>query len=82
MTEFRVTFARPSKLGQDSALALEDYARAVTSRDALVVKDRKGRVLAVQFAASNTPVSTEAAQEVERFFDSLVTESADRLGWN
>ncbi len=77
-----MTFKRPSKLGQDAALALEDYARAVSSCNAVVVKNKGGHVTAVQLAAGAHPPSSESIQEIERFFDSLVSESADRLGWS
>jgi hypothetical protein len=81
MTEVRVKFKTPAKLGQDAALALEDYARAASTFDAAVVLDREHHVTAVSLAAGNTPVSEAVAQDIERFFDSLVSDSADRLGW-
>ena len=77
-----MTFKRPAKLGQDAALALEDYAHAVSTRDAIVVKDKGGHVTAVQLCAGGTQPGPEVGQEIERFFDSLVSESADRLGWS
>jgi hypothetical protein len=81
MTEVRVKFKTPAKLGQDAALALEDYARAASTFDAAVVLDRKHCVTAVSLAAGKSAVTEAVAQDIERFFDSLVSDSADRLGW-
>ena len=82
MSEVRVRFKKPAKLGQDAALSLEDYARAAASCDAVVVIDAHHRVIGVQLAAGKNPVPEAAIQDIERFFDSLVEDSADRLGWS
>lgn len=81
MTEVRVTFKKPAKLGQDAALALEDYARASSSFDAAVVLDAGHHVTAVSLATGAQPLSEAVAQDIERFFESLVSDAADRLGW-
>ncbi|MBK5256251.1 MAG: hypothetical protein JJE39_09490 [Vicinamibacteria bacterium] len=82
MSEVRVTFKKPAKLGQDAALALEDYARATSSCDAVVVIDSAHHVIGVQLAAGGNQVPEALLQDIERFFDSLVADSADRLGWS
>ena len=82
MSEVRVTFKKPAKLGQDAALSLEDYARAASSCDAVVVMDARHRVVAVQLAAAGKELPGPVLQDIERFFDSLVSDSADRLGWS
>lgn len=79
MTDFRVTFKKPAKLGQDAALALEDYARVSAGQDAGVVMDSSHHITAVQFAKA---VPDAIAQDIERFFDSLASDAADRLGWS
>ena len=71
----------PAKLGQDAALALEDYARAASTFDAAVVLDAGHHVTAVSLAAGAKPVTEAVAQDIERFFDSLASDAADRLGW-
>ncbi len=82
MSEVRVRFKKPAKLGQDAALALEDYARAASSCDALVVMDSAHHVVGIQLAAGGNGVPEGVLQDIERFFDSLVEDSADRLGWS
>jgi len=82
MSEVRVRFKKPAKLGQDAALALEDYARAASSCDALVVMDSAHQVIGIQLAAGGNTVPDALLQDIERFFDSLVEDTADRLGWN
>jgi hypothetical protein len=82
MSEVRVTFAKPAKLGQDAALALEDYARAASSCDAVVVIDSTHHIIGVQLAAGGNKVPEAVLQDIERFFDSLAADSADRLGWS
>jgi hypothetical protein len=82
MSEVRVRFKKPAKLGQDAALALEDYARATSSCDALVVMDSTHQVIGIQLAAGGNKVPDALLQDIERFFDSLVEDTADRLGWN
>lgn len=82
MTEVRLKFKKPAKLGQDAALALEDYARASSTFDAAVVMDSHHHVTAVSLAAGKKPVPDSVAQDIERFFDSLVSDAADRLGWS
>ena len=82
MTEVRVKFKTPAKLGQDSALVLEDYARASSTFDAAVVFDARYNVTGVSLAAGKSPVPDAIAQDIERFFESLVSDAADRLGWS
>ncbi len=82
MTEIRVKFKTPAKLGQDAALALEDYARASSTFDAAVVFDARRLVTGVSLAAGKSPVPDAVAQDIERFFESLVSDAADRLGWS
>ena len=82
MTEVRVKFKTPAKLGQDAALALEDYARASSTFDAAVVFDTRHQVTGVSLAAGKSPVPDAIAQDIERFFESLVSDAADRLGWS
>lgn len=82
MTEVRVKFKKPAKLGQDAALALEDYARAASSFDAVVVLNSAHHVTAVSIAAGPGSVPETVAQDIERFFESLVSDSADKLGWS
>ena len=81
MTEVRVTFKKPAKLGQDAALALEDYARAASTFDAAIVLNAEHLVTAVSIAAGSKPVPDAVTHDIERFFDSLVSDAADRLGW-
>jgi hypothetical protein len=81
MTEVRVKFKKPAKLGQDAALALEDYARVASTFDAVVVMDARHRVVGVQLGAGKKEVPAEVAEDIERFFDSLTSDAADKLGW-
>ncbi len=81
MSEVRVKFKKPAKLGQDAALALEDYARAASTFDAAVVFDAAHHVTAVSLAAGKNPLAESVSQDIERFYESLVSEAADRLGW-
>jgi hypothetical protein len=82
VTEVRVKFQQPVKLGQDAALALEDYARATSTFDAVVVLDAAHRVTGVYLAAGNQTVPESVTRDIERFFDSLVSDTADKLGWS
>ena len=82
MSEVRLTFAKPAKLGQDAALALEDYARAASSCDTVVVMNSAHQVIAVQIAEGGKDLPEAVLQDIERFFDSLVEDAADRLGWS
>lgn len=82
MTEVRLKFKKPAKLGQDAALALEDYARAATTFDAAVVMNAQHHVTAVSLAAGKNPVPDAVAEDIERFFESLAADAADRLGWS
>lgn len=82
MTEVRVRFKKPAKLGQDAALALEDYARVASTFDAVVVMDARHHVVGVQFAAGKKEVPAAVAEDIERFFDSLAADAADKLGWS
>ena len=82
MSEFRIRFKKPAKVGQDAALALEDYARATSTFDAVVVFDSAHNITGVQLAAGNSSVPEALALDIERFFESLVTDAADRLGWS
>lgn len=82
MSEVRVRFKKPAKLGQDAALALEDYARVASTFDAVVVMDAKHRVVGVSLAAGKKEVPGAVTEDIERFFDSLVSDAADKLGWS
>ena len=82
MTEVRVRFKKPAKLGQDAALALEDYARVASTFDAVVVMDAHHRVVGVSLAAGKTEVPAAISEDIERFFDSLASDAADKLGWS
>lgn len=82
MTDFRVRFGKPAKLGQDAALALEDYARAISSRDAVVIFDAKHKVTAVSLAAGSKPVPDSVAQDIQMFYESLTAADVDKLGWS
>ena len=82
MTEVRVRFKKPAKIGQDAALALEDYARVASTFDAVVVMDAHHLVTGVQLRAGPKEVPAEITEDIERFFDSLVTDAADKLGWS
>lgn len=82
MTEVRVRFRKPARLGQDAALALEDYARVASTFDAVVVLNASHEVVGVQLGAGEKTVPDSVTQDIERFFESLVTDAADRLGWN
>ena len=79
MSETRVTFRKPAKLGQDAALALEDYARVSAGLDADVEMDSAANVTGVQFANG---IPDAIREDIERFFDSLASDAADRLGWS
>ncbi len=82
MSETRLRFKKPAKLGQDAALALEDYARAASSFDAVVVLDSSHLVSGVQLAAGKKSVPAAVLEDIERFFESLADDTADRLGWH
>ena len=82
MSEVRVTFKKPAKLGQDAALALEDYARVASTFDAMIVMDASHQVIGVQLRAGPAALPDAIAQDIERFFDSLASDAADRLGWS
>ena len=82
MSEVRVTFKKPAKLGQDAALALEDYARVSSTFDAAIVMDASHQVIGVQVATGQGALPEAIAQDIERFFDSLASDAADRLGWS
>jgi len=82
MTDVRVRFKKPAKLGQDASLALEDYARVASTFDAVVVMDSHHLVTGVQLAAGKKEVPAAITDDIERFFDSLVSDSADKLGWS
>ncbi len=82
MTEIRVKFKKPAKLGQDAALALEDYARVASMFDAAVVFDSSHHVTGVSLAAGKSAVPEAVVQDIEKFFDSLASDAADRLGWS
>jgi hypothetical protein len=82
VTEVRVRFSKPARLGQDAALALEDYARASSSFDASVIVDANHYVIAVDLDSGDDVVDFAVSQDIERFFDSLASDAADRLGWS
>lgn len=82
MSEVRVRFKKPAKLGQDAALALEDYARVASTFDAVVVMDSHHVVTGVSLAAGKKEVPAAVTEDIERFFDSLVSDAADKLGWS
>ena len=82
MSEVRVRFKKPAKLGQDAALALEDYARVASTFDAVVVMDARHLVVGVQLAAGKKEVPAAVTEDIERFFDSLASDAADKLGWS
>jgi hypothetical protein len=82
VSEVRVTFKRPAKLGQDSALALEDYARVSSTFDAAIVMNAAHEVIGIQVATGKASLPDAVAQDIERFFDSLAADAADRLGWS
>ena len=82
MSEVRVRFKKPAKLGQDAALALEDYARVASTFDAVVVMDAKHRVVGVSLAAGKKEVPAAITEDIERFVDSLASDAADKLGWS
>ena len=82
MTEVRVRFKKPAKLGQDAALALEDYARVASTFDAVVVMDAHHLVTGVSLAAGKKEVPGQVTEDIERFFDSLASDAADKLGWS
>ncbi len=82
MSEVRVRFRKPAKLGQDAALALEDYARVASTFDAVVVMDARHLVVGVQLAAGKKEVPAAITEDIERFFDSLASDAMDKLGWS
>ncbi len=82
MSEVRVKFKKPAKLGQDAALALEDYARASSTFDAVVVFNATHHITGVSLAAGKNPVPDSVTGDIERFFESLASDAADRLGWS
>ena len=82
MTALRVRFTRPAKLGPDAALALEDYARASSSFPASLVLDASGRIEALDLKSGANQLPDGVAGDIERFFDSLTMDPADRLGWS
>jgi hypothetical protein len=82
MSEVRVRFRKPAKIGQDAALALEDYARVASTFDAVVVMDAHHLVVGVQLAAGKQEVPVAITEDIERFFESLATDAADKLGWS
>ena len=82
MTEVRVRFTKPAKLGQDAALALEDYARVASTFDAVVVMNAHHQVVGVSLAAGRKEVPPAVSEDIERFFDSLASDAADKLGWS
>ena len=82
MTGFRVRFAKPARLGPDAALALEDYARASSSFPASLVLDASDQVEGLRFHADDAQLPDGVAGDIERFFDSLTADAADRLGWS
>ena len=82
MSEVRVRFKKPAKLGQDAALALEDYARVASTCDAVVVMDAHHQVVGVQLRAGAAEVPAAITEDIERFFDSLASDAADKLGWS
>jgi len=82
MTALRVRFARPAKLGPDAALALEDYARASSSFPASIVLDGSDQVDGLSFDGDDARLPEGVASDIERFFDSLTADAADRLGWS
>ena len=81
MSGVRVRFSRPAPLGPDASLALEDFARAAASAPASVDLDETARVIGLTFDSPTDPPAA-VAQDIERFFDSLASDSADRLGWS
>jgi len=46
-----------------------------------VVFDAAHHVTAVSLAAGKNPLAESVSQDIERFYESLVSEAADRLGW-
>ena len=76
MTDVRIRFKSPARLGQDAALALEDYARTVSSSDAAVLMDSGHHVTGVALAAGPRPIAESVAHDIEHFFDSLVRDAA------
>ncbi|MEO8361134.1 MAG: hypothetical protein ABI672_13975 [Vicinamibacteria bacterium] len=82
ISDARLTFKRPAKLGSDAALALEDYARASSASEASVVVDATDQVVALAFQTPPRDLTDAMADDIERFFDSLASDAADRLGWS
>ncbi|MEO5762014.1 MAG: hypothetical protein ABIR28_06855 [Vicinamibacteria bacterium] len=78
----RLTFKRPAKLSPDAGLALEDYARASSATEASVVVDASNQVVALAFQSPPDGWTDAMAEDIERFFDSLASDAADRLGWS
>lgn len=76
MTDVRIRFTSPARLGQDAALALEDYARVASSRDAVVLMDAGHHVTGISLASGAAPVNESVAHDIEHFFDSLAREAA------
>ena len=81
MSEVRLMFRQPGMLGADAALALEDYARVVSTVEAAVMTDAMGRVAGVALQSDGMTDSVSVGAEIERFFESLASDSHDRLGW-
>jgi hypothetical protein len=80
--EVRLMFRKPAKLGQDGALALEDYARVSSTFDAAIVMDAAHEVIGVSLRTGEAALPDGIATDIERFFDSLAPDAADRLGWS
>lgn len=76
MTDTRIRFANPARLGQDAALALEDYARVASSRDAVVLMDAGHHVTGISLASSPQPLGDSVMRDIEHFFESLAREAA------
>jgi len=81
-TGSQVRFKKPAELGPDAALALEDYARAASSRSASLVLNGAQEVIGIEFVQELPPIPAESLRDIEGFFESLVSDAADRLGWN
>lgn len=80
MTEVRIRFKNPTRLGQDAALALEDYARAAAAGDAVVLMDAGHHVTGVSVAAGAQGLTDAVTHDIEHFFDSLAREAARQTG--
>ena len=81
MSALRVRFQKPARLSPDATLALEDFAHAAASVAAAAEEDEAGRIAGLAFASA-TPLPATVVQDIERFFDSLASDTADRLGWS